>query len=156
VRYYLIDQIIGWEAEKNIRGVKNVAMTEDFLEYHFPKYPTMPGVLLLESMAQLAGWLEAASSGFTRWFLIEHVHQCKFYGFARPGDQVEIEVELVRADGASRKVYQGVGSVGGQRRVVAEFDGTIVPLDELERPEDQQALFHVLTRKLPSQEGTIF
>ena len=91
--------------------------------------------------------------------MIEHVRQCKFYGFARPGDQVEIEVEVARAEGASRKVYQGVGNVGGQRRVVAEFDGTIVPLEELERPEDQRALFHVLTRKLPgsvSQEGAIF
>ena len=67
MRYYLVDQIKEWEVDKRIRGVKNVAMTEDFLEYHFPKYPTMPGVLLLESMAQLAGWLEAVSSKFTRW-----------------------------------------------------------------------------------------
>ena len=146
MRYYLVDLIKEWEADKRIRGVKNVAMTEDFLEYHFPKYPTMPGVLLLESMAQLAGWLEAVSSDFTRWVLIERVHQCKFYGFARPGDQVEITIEVVRSDGPGQKVYQGVGSVEGQRRIVAEFDGKVVPLAELEHPEEQRTLFQILTR----------
>ena len=159
MRYCLVDLISEWEADRKIRGLKNVAMTEDFLEYHFPRYPVMPGVLLLEAMAQLAGWLEAASSGFTRWFLIEHVRQCKFYGFARPGDQVEIEVEVARAEGASRKVYQGVGSVSGQRRVVAEFDGKIVPLAELEDPGDQQVFFQILTRRAPesvSLEGAAF
>lgn len=159
MRYYLVDLIKEWEADKRIRGVKNVAMTEDFLEYHFPKYPTMPGVLLLESMAQLAGWLEAVSSEFTRWVLIEHVHQCKFYGFARPGDQVEITIEVVRSDGSGQKVYQGVGSVGGQRRIVAEFAGKIVPLAELEHPEDQSTLFQILTRGTSSfltAEGAAF
>ena len=71
MRYYLVDRISAWEADKRIRGIKNVAMTEDFLQYHFPHRPTMPGVLLLESMTQLAGWLEAISSEFTRWFLLE-------------------------------------------------------------------------------------
>jgi len=159
VRYYLVDLIREWEADKRITGVKNVSMTEDFLEYHFPKYPTMPGVLLLESMAQLAGWLEAVSSGFRRWVLIERVHQCKFYRFARPGDQVEITIETVRADGSGLKVYQGVGSVGGQRRIVAEFEGKVVPLDELEHPEEQSALFQILARGTSgslSAEGAAF
>lgn len=150
MRYYLVDLISEWEMDTKIRGMKNVTMTEDFLEYHFPKYPVMPGVLLLESMAQLAGWLEAASSGFTRWFLIEHVNQCKFYGFARPGDQVEFEIEVLRADGPTHKAYQGVGSVAGQRRIVAEFEGRIVPLSEIEHPGDQKALFQILTRMAPN------
>lgn len=159
MRYYLVDLISRWEANKTIRGIKNVAMTEDFLEYHFPKYPTMPGVLLLESMAQLAGWLEAVSSGFTRWVLIDHVGQCKFYGFARPGDQVEIDVDVVDAKDAARRAYQGVGKVSGQRRVVAEFEGKIVPLEEIEHPEDHNALFQILTRSTPdsqSREGATF
>jgi 3-hydroxyacyl-[acyl-carrier-protein] dehydratase len=159
MRYYLIDLISEWEPDKKIRGIKNVAMTEDFLEYHFPKFPTMPGVLLIESMAQLAGWLEAVSSDFTRWFLIDHVHQCKFYGFARPGDQVEIEVKLLRSDGDNQKVFQGIGTVSGQKRVFAEFAGKIVPLSEIEHPADQSALFNILSRRAPQAEsggGAIF
>lgn len=149
MRYYLVDLISHWEVDKKIRGIKNVAMTEDFLEYHFPKDPTMPGVLLLESMAQIAGWLEAVSSGFTRWVLIDHVRQCKFYGFARPGDQVEIDVEVVDVADPARKTYYGVATVSGARRVVAEFEAKIVPLEEIEHPEDQNALFQILTRSTP-------
>jgi len=146
VRYYLVDLITEWDVGNTIRGIKNVAMSEDFLEYHFPKNPVMPGVLLLESMAQLAGWLEAVSSGFTRWFLLEHVSQCKFYGIVRPGDQVEITVGVRRAEDPGRRAYAGVGIVAGQRRVVAEFDGKIVPLSEIEDPGGQKGLFQILTR----------
>jgi len=92
MRYLLIDRILEWKAHDHIKGVKNVAMTEDFLEFHFPKNPVMPGVLLIEAFAQLTGWLEAVSSDFKNWFLISKVRQCKFYGFALPGDQVELEV----------------------------------------------------------------
>ena len=147
MRYYLVDLITDWEVERTIRGIKNVAMTEDFLEYHFPKNPVMPGVLLLESMAQLAGWLEAVSSDFTRWILLERVGQCKFYGIVRPGDQVEITVGVRRAEDSGRRAYEGVGSVAGQRRVVAEFDGKIVPLSEIEHPSNQKSLFQILTRQ---------
>ena len=68
MRYLLIDYITEWEPGTKIKGIKNVAMSEDFLEYHFPKNPIMPGVLLLEAIAQLTGWLEAASSDFKNWF----------------------------------------------------------------------------------------
>jgi 3-hydroxyacyl-[acyl-carrier-protein] dehydratase len=144
VRYYLIDRISEWEADKRIRGVKNVAMTEDFLQYHFPRRPTMPGVLLLESMTQLAGWLEAISSEFTSWFLLEHVTSCKFYDLTGPGDQVEFALEVVPGAAPSRRRYRGSGSVGG-KRVVAEFDGQVVPLADIEAPESQRQLFEILT-----------
>ncbi len=55
MRYLLIDRITEWKAGQKIKGVKNVAMTEDFLEWHFPKNPVMPGVLLIEAFAQLSG-----------------------------------------------------------------------------------------------------
>jgi 3-hydroxymyristoyl/3-hydroxydecanoyl-(acyl carrier protein) dehydratase len=145
VRYYLVDRISEWEADKRIRGVKNVAMTEDFLQYHFPRRPTMPGVLLLEAMTQLAGWLEAVSSDFSRWFLLEHVTSCKFYDLTGPGDQVEITLEVVPAAEPLRRRYRGAGSVGGKRRIVAEFDGQVIPLADIEAPSSQRQLFEVLT-----------
>jgi len=92
MRYLLIDHITEWQKGQRIKGVKNVAMSEDFLEFHFPKKPIMPGVMLLEAIAQLTGWLEAASSDFQHWFLISRVLKCSFYRFALPGDQVEFEV----------------------------------------------------------------
>ena len=145
MRYHLVDRISEWEADKRIRGIKNVAMTEDFLQYHFPRRPTMPGILLLESMTQLAGWLEAISSEFTRWFLLEHVTSCKFYDLTGPGDRVEFVLDVVPPAEASRRRYRGTGSVDGQRRVVAEFDGQLIPLADIETPSSQRQLFDVLT-----------
>ena len=145
MRYYLVDRISHWEANTSIRGVKNVAMTEDFLQYHFPKRPTMPGVLLLESMAQLAGWLEAVSSDFARWFLLEHVTSCKFYELTGPGDQVEVALEVVPTVEPTRRRYRGTGNVEGKRRVAAEFEGPVIPLADLEEPSSRRELFQLLT-----------
>ncbi len=93
MRYLLVDRIMALEPGNKITGVKNVAMSEDFLEFHFPKNPIMPGIMLLEALIQLSGWLDAASSDFRKWFLVSRVLKCSFYGFVLPGDQVELSCE---------------------------------------------------------------
>lgn len=146
MRYLLVDRVLDWEAGKKIRGVKNIAMSEDFLEYHFVKNPVMPGVLLIEALAQLAGWLEAASSDFQSWCLIERVHQCHFYGFAYPGDRVEIEVQWKRVSGEGEKTFAGTCTVEGQRKVATEFDCKVVTLAEIDDVSDRRESFRLLTR----------
>ncbi len=147
MRYLLIDRIREWKANETIKGVKNVAMTEDFLEFHFPQNPVMPGALLIEAFVQLSGWLEAASSDFTRWFLLTKVRQCKFYGFALPGDQIELEVERLPESTGEKSVYRGVARVADKRRVVLEYEGDRIPLDEIEEVSTQKRFFKVLTRE---------
>ena len=147
MRYLLIDRITEWKAGQKIKGVKNVAMTEDFLEWHFPKNPVMPGVLLIEAFAQLTGWLEAASSDFKSWFLITKVRQCKFYGFALPGDQIELDVERHPESSADKRVYSGVGKVEGKKNISIEFEGEVIPFQDIEELEEQKRFFKVLTRK---------
>ena len=147
MRYLLVDRITEWNADGKIKGIKNVAMSEDFLEFHFPKNPVMPGVLLIEAFAQLSGWLEAASSDFKNWFLMTKVRQCKFYGFALPGDQVELEVERLSESTPQRKVYSALGRVGTKRKVVIEFEGDVIPFEEIEDREEQRRFFKVLTRE---------
>lgn len=148
MRYLLIDHITEWEEGKKIKGVKNVAMSEDFLEFHFPGNPIMPGVMLLEAFTQLAGWLEAASSDFKNWFLINGVNKSNFYGFALPGDQVEIELELLSDKNTGTKVYRGLGTVNGKKKIMAEFEGQIIPIDNIEDAEEQKKFFFRLTREL--------
>src|SRR5207237_2805332 len=92
MRFLLVDRIVEWKPGDSIQGIKNVAMSEDFLEFHFPGNPVMPGALLLEALAQLAGWLEAASSDFHDWFMLRNVQKCMFYGFVLPGDRVDLHV----------------------------------------------------------------
>jgi 3-hydroxyacyl-[acyl-carrier-protein] dehydratase len=130
-----------------IKGIKNVAMSEDFLEYHFPKNPIMPGVLLLEAIAQLTGWLEAASSDFKEWFLIDRVLRCNFYSFALPGDQVELEVTSVAGDTPDTKRYRGLGTVRGKKKIMVEFEGTLLSLEDIEESNEQRRFFSLLTRE---------
>ncbi|RJQ15285.1 MAG: beta-hydroxyacyl-ACP dehydratase [Nitrospiraceae bacterium] len=150
MRYLLIDHITEWKSGELIKGVKNVAMSEDFLEFHFPKNPIMPGVMLLEALTQLTGWLEAASSDFKSWFLISKVLKSNFYSFALPGDQVELEVRLLppqpSLDRGETRIYRGTGLVKGKKKIVAEFEGKAVPFEEIEDPDEQRRFFQVLTR----------
>lgn len=147
MRYLLVDRVIKWKKKERIKGIKNVAMTEDFLEFHFPRNPVMPGVMLIEAFAQLAGWLEAASSDFKNWFLITKVRQCKFYGFALPGDQVELEVERSSESGPDHRVYSGIGKVGAKKKISVEFEGEVISFDEIEDIDEQRRFFKVLTRE---------
>ncbi|MGD1076401.1 MAG: 3-hydroxyacyl-ACP dehydratase FabZ family protein [Thermodesulfovibrionales bacterium] len=147
MRYLLIDHIIEWRAGERIKGIKNVAMSEDFLEFHFPKKPIMPGVLLLEAFAQLAGWLEAASSDFDKWFLITKIHTCKFYGFALPGDRVELEIHINPESTPERKKYTAVGRVGEKKKIAADFEGELIYLRDIEDVDEQKRFFQVLTRE---------
>lgn len=188
MRYLLIDHITEYKPDESIRGIKNVAMSEDFLEFHFPKNPIMPGVMLLEALVQLGGWLQAASSGFNTWLLVSRVRKSNFYSFAMPGDQVELEVQVISnednppsppftkggdtessplkkgAAGESleqkgtagesleqtymRKVFRGIGTVGGKKKIVAEFEGEIVPVSEIGDVDEQKRFFKILTRDL--------
>jgi len=148
MRYLLIDHITECKPDELIRGIKNVAMSEDFLEFHFPKNPIMPGVMLLEAMVQLAGWLEAVSSDFTGWLLVNRVRKSNFYSFALPGDQVELEIQRVQEENPDIRAYRGIGTVMGKKKIVAEFEGEIVPIDEFEDAEEQRRFFKVLSRDL--------
>ena len=75
------------------------------------------------------------------------VRQCKFYGFALPGDQVELEVERSSESTPQRKVYSAIGRVGTKRKVVIEFEGDVIPFEEIEDREEQRRFFKVLTRE---------
>jgi 3-hydroxyacyl-[acyl-carrier-protein] dehydratase len=147
MRFLLVDRITEWVPGGMVRGVKCVAMSEDFLEHHFPGNPIMPGVLMLEALVQLAAWGEAASSEFSRWLLLRKVGRCGFYEFARPGDTIELEVEPLGAADGDRRRFRGVGTVGGGKRIVAEFEGEMWPLADLADPELQRAAFATLARE---------
>jgi len=146
MRYLLIDHITEYRPDELIRGIKNVAMSEDFLEFHFPKNPIMPGVMLLEALVQLSGWLQAVSSDFSSWLLVTKVIKSNFYSFALPGDQVELEVQRIHDENPDLNLYRGIGTVKGKKKIVAEFEGEIIPIDEIEDAEEQRRFFKLLTR----------
>lgn len=148
MRFLLVDRITDWQSESCIKGVKNIAMSEDYLEFHFPRTPVMPGVLLLEAMAQLAGWFEARASDFEKWVLVHRIRKCSFYGFALPGDQVEMEVRPLAVEKPEIKSYLGIAEVRGKKVLRAEFEAELVELAQLEDVAEQERFFGVLTREL--------
>ena len=99
MRFLLIDKITSWEPGRSATAIKNVALSEDFFEEHFPGRPIMPGTLILEGMAQLAGLLleESVRRPDSRPVkaVLSIVERAKFRSPVGPGDQLEYSVSLV-------------------------------------------------------------
>jgi 3-hydroxyacyl-[acyl-carrier-protein] dehydratase len=97
----LVDRVLDWEAGRFIRGVKNVTINEPFFQGHFPAYPVMPGVLVIEALAQVAGLLtmlsEVARVDGSQLVLFAGIDDARFKRQVVPGDTLLLEAELERA-----------------------------------------------------------
>lgn len=153
MRFLLVDRVESVEPDVRITGYKNAAMSEDYFEWHFPERPIVPGMLILESFVQLAGWLEAASSDFERWFLVDRVHSARYYAFATPGDRIDLELKAVPTDDPTRRRYEGESRVGERRSAVVAFEGVVVELERVEGAERARQAWSVLRGELPSGMG---
>jgi 3-hydroxyacyl-[acyl-carrier-protein] dehydratase len=149
MRFLLVDRVEAWEADRSIRGWKNAAQSEDYFEWHFPERPIVPGMLVLEACAQLAGWLEAASSDFRSWFLLDRVHSARYYAFAVPGDRIDLLLERLDADDPARRAYRAESRVGDARGATLEFEGRVVPLEGLEAEERARRTWAQLRGETP-------
>jgi beta-hydroxyacyl-ACP dehydratase FabZ len=116
----LVDSIIELEAER-IVGIKNVTANEPFFAGHFPDFPVMPGVLIIEAMAQVAGVLvlKQIPDRHKKLVLLASVEQAKFRRPVFPGDQLRIEMKVTRRKASVAKMY-GTATVDG--KVVAEAE----------------------------------
>jgi 3-hydroxyacyl-[acyl-carrier-protein] dehydratase len=95
--FLLVDRIVEMEGEKRIVGLKNVTINEQFFQGHFPGAPVMPGVLILEAMAQVAGVLiyRDMPDKHSKLIYFTGVENAKFRRPVVPGDQLRIEMELL-------------------------------------------------------------
>jgi len=118
--FLLVDRIEELETERVV-GIKNVTVNEPFFAGHFPDYPVMPGVLIIEAMAQVAGVL--VLSGIpdrkNKLVLLAGVDGAKFRKPVRPGDQLRMEMKVLRSRATMAKV-SGTATVDGM--VVAEAE----------------------------------
>lgn len=119
MRFFLIDKITLWKPGVEGRAVKNIALSEDFFDDHFPLKPIMPGVLIIEGMAQLAGLLleegVRQASGRNVKALMSIIAEAKFRRPVHPGDKLEYRVRV-----------GSVNELGGTAGAKAYADGELV------------------------------
>ena len=116
MRFFLIDHVREFEADKRVLAVKNVTLESQHFDQHFPGMPLLPGALLIESMAQASGYLIARSArerdGRILLTLLAGIPQARFLKPVLPGDQVLIESRLQLSEGHLGKA-QATATVGG-------------------------------------------
>ena len=125
--FLLVDRILEIEPEKRIVGLKNVTINEPFFQGHFPGHPIMPGVLIVEAMAQVGGMLlmdhfDDPESKVVYFMSLDNV---KFRRPVLPGDQLRFELEMVQFRGRTCKM-RGVAYVDGQAVCEAEMMARVV------------------------------
>ena len=110
----MVDRIVEMTSD-SIVGLKNVTVNEPYFVGHFPGFPVMPGVLIIEAMAQVAGVLVATLAPHTRGKLmfLASVEEAKFRRPVVPGDQLRIEMKMIRLKTTIAKM-QGIATVDGQ------------------------------------------
>ena len=120
----LIDRVLEIENGKSIKALKNVSINEPFFMGHFPKYPVMPGVLMIEAMAQAAALLSFSTLGVTpddkTVYYFAGIDAARFKRPVTPGDQMIMDVSLLRMKAGIFK-YKGITRVDGNIACEAEL-----------------------------------
>jgi 3-hydroxyacyl-[acyl-carrier-protein] dehydratase len=126
--FLLVDRVLEFEEFKSIVGLKNVTMNEEYFQGHFPGDPIMPGVLIIEAMAQTGGILAIKSAGQDNmgvYFM--SIEKAKFRKPVVPGDQLRFEVEVIQRRGNIMRL-SGKALVDG--KAVAETEFTAMMTNE--------------------------
>lgn len=125
--FHMIDRIIDLNVdEKKIVVEAQVPKESTIFEGHFPGYPLMPGVLLIESMAQASGWLQLGVLKFERMPILAAVKEAKVRGSVFPGDLMSIEASLIH-EGSGYAMTEAKIRVGGKLRANSALTFTLIP-----------------------------
>jgi 3-hydroxyacyl-[acyl-carrier-protein] dehydratase len=121
MRFTLIDRVVALEPGKNIKAVKNLSMAEEYLADHFPGFPVLPGVLMLEAMTQAAAWLVRVSEDFKHSVVVlKEARNVKYNKFVEPGQTLTVTAELVGQTEQEAKI-KAFGEVDGEQAVSARL-----------------------------------
>ena len=151
MRYYLIDRVTEIVPGERARGVKCVTLGDEVLHDHFPDYPVMPGALIVEAAAQLAGFLLETSVNEPgvpplRALMVQ-IRQAKFYELVGPGRCIDLEVTLTsRLEGAAEVAAEA--RCGETRVARAELTFVLKRIDSERVHEQRRYVYGLWTRDL--------
>ena len=135
--FLLVDRVTSIEPGKALRAYKNVSVNEPFFEGHFPGHPVMPGVLILESLAQACAILAYKSAEMDPTREVSYlmaIDGAKFRKPVLPGDRLDLEVTILKHKGPIWK-QKGIASVNGVKVAEGEFLATVMDLNSTLPPE---------------------
>lgn len=122
MRFNLIDRVHEWEAGKKLRATKNLTLGEEYLADHFPTFPVMPGVMMLQAAIEASAWLWRATSGFKHAVIVmREVRNVKYGTFMQPGHTLELQSEWVKGDENSATFRVKGNVAGGGQTINAQF-----------------------------------
>src|SRR5881394_2135724 len=117
MRFSQLDQVLELEPGVRIKGVKRLRPDEDYLKDHFPRFPVMPGVLMLEAMYQASAWLVRQSEGFAHSVvLLKEARNIKYADFVTPGKELVVTAEILKQDD-SLTTLKTQGTIDGNMAV---------------------------------------
>ena len=121
MRFLLIDRITELEPQKSITALKNLSMAEEYLADHFPGFPVMPGVLMLETLIQAGGWLIRHSEDFAHsTVMLKEARAIRYNSFVSPGNSLIVQM-AVRKQVGNIWEFNGTGTVNGESAVSAKL-----------------------------------
>ncbi len=130
--FLLVDRVIALEPGKSIVAIKNVSCNEHFFQGHFPEFKIMPGVLMVEAIAQAGGVLlfNTLPDAKTKFVVLSKIDKVKFKRMVVPGDQLRMEAEILRLKGRICHLH-GRALVDGELVVEGEIIATILDVEDL-------------------------
>ncbi len=133
--FLLIDRVEQIHNGESAVGIKNVSANEPYFQGHFPSEPVMPGVLIVEAMAQTAGVLVVETLGMIDEELLVYfmtINNCRFRNKVGPGDVLELHVRVTRSRGRVFR-FAGQATVDGKLAAEADFSAMIIDKDDQRR-----------------------
>lgn len=113
MRFCLLDRILELEPGVRITAIKRLRPEEDYLKDHFPRFPVMPGVLMLEAMYQAGAWLVKQSEGFAHSMVVlREARNIKYSDFVTPGRELLVSAEILKQD-ESLTTLKAQGTIDG-------------------------------------------
>jgi 3-hydroxyacyl-[acyl-carrier-protein] dehydratase/UDP-3-O-[3-hydroxymyristoyl] N-acetylglucosamine deacetylase/3-hydroxyacyl-[acyl-carrier-protein] dehydratase len=134
--FLLVDRVVDLVPRKAIVAIKNVTCNEQFFQGHFPDWKIMPGVLIVEAMAQAGAVLLFGSipDPEKKFVVLSKVDKAKFKRMVVPGDQLRLDVEWTREKGRICQM-KGKAFVEGELAAEAEIYATVLDIEDLQKPQ---------------------